>query len=553
MDNPVAVRELRMRMRGGRAYLIMFSYVLVLSLVIYVGYLVNFVMRVDPNSPISPNLGSMLFSTLFGFQVGLVALVVPGLTAWLLTVEYEQQTVELLVTSLLRPGEIIAGKLLPALLYLCLLLLTSLPLSVFCIVFGGMSPFRVLMAYLGMLAFGTTLASVGILCSSLFRRSFAATIAAYIGSGACFVIPLITVASIEIGVATGSSFPGENWIGLAVVGPWMLGFIDERSLSSPLFGIGIPSGLVAILLHSLFALLLATAASANIPFYREDRAPWIRGLLMGLCAATIVVLFGGSFGAGPSLLSQATGPITAFIYSVLGVVGILLAPQFAAAHLPEGRSFWKSLAAGAKPRCWFRTNGAGGFWFSLVWIGSMLLLVLACVYATGADGAAFAKAWLPLTGMVVLMTAAGGSLGLLLYAMSGQVVTARAVAFLLTAIYFATASILWTSVSSIRNSGMSADVAHVWVDFISPFTPFIALNGKNSLPLAAENYLIWFVVVYVVLIVVFLGGAATAHKMRARRSKRLMQQIKPAPVTAPAPPPAAVVLDEAPERSGGDG
>src|SRR3954453_5094944 len=113
-NNPVLVKEFRTRMRGARAYWVLLTYVLLLTLVVGATYLT----WCSDNSEggvthqAASNTGRSLFQILFSLQAGLVALITPAITAGAITIEREQQTYAMLATSGLRPQHIIWGKLL---------------------------------------------------------------------------------------------------------------------------------------------------------------------------------------------------------------------------------------------------------------------------------------------------------------------------------------------------------------------------------------------------------------------------------------------------------
>ncbi|MEI6915929.1 MAG: ABC transporter permease subunit, partial [Armatimonadota bacterium] len=475
-DNPVAVRELRMRMRGGRAHLVMFAYVLVLSLVVFLGYLLSF----NSSGPggvqrMSPNLGKDLFTAMFGFQVALIGLVTPGLTAWLISAEHEQQTVELLLSSLLTSRNIVAGKLLPAIMFLLLLLLSSLPLATFCLVFGGLTPLKVLSGYVGLAFYGYVLACAGILSSSLFKKSFAATIVAYMFAGAYTFIALTAFGSFYVSsrYAGGSlGHAGGVWGGLGIFPSFFVGFLEDRELYAQIFGINVPIALVMAIASFLLGLLLVTMATANIPHFREDRAPKVR-LVFTAYSAFVVAVLVGSFAGTSSATTAVSREAVAVIMGALVAAAVTAAPQVAAAPLRDrdGSLASRLMHALLHPRQWLRTDGAGGFWFVLAWSGLMAFILYFGLTLAGANMTPVTEemAWLFL--VAIAMTAASGAFGLMLYALTGQVVMARALGFLVTAVFWAVSSAIYTAIGSVYGEGLAVS-AGGWIRYVWPFSPF---------------------------------------------------------------------------------
>src|SRR5687767_7783974 len=118
--NPIIVKELRSRMRGGRLYLILTGYLLGLSLVCY-GILKVFDGQAHNGMQIvSAHVGQGLFAALALAITLLIVFLTPALTAGAISAEREQLTYDLLIATPLRPGLILSGKLIAALWYVLL-------------------------------------------------------------------------------------------------------------------------------------------------------------------------------------------------------------------------------------------------------------------------------------------------------------------------------------------------------------------------------------------------------------------------------------------------
>ena len=89
--------------------------------------------------------------------------------------EREKQTLELLVTTPISSFAIVIGKLLSALFYVFLLIAASIPLMAVVFVFGGVGPEDIVRGYIVLIVTALGLGSFGLLCSSLVKRTTAAT------------------------------------------------------------------------------------------------------------------------------------------------------------------------------------------------------------------------------------------------------------------------------------------------------------------------------------------------------------------------------------------
>jgi len=112
-------------------------------------------------------------------QLGLIAFITPGLTAGAISGERERQTLNILLTTQQSSTSIIVSKLLSSLAFLVLMVVSSLPLYSLVFLYGGVSPKMVLIAFglhlLTMLMIG----SLGILFSTIIRKTMVATITTY--------------------------------------------------------------------------------------------------------------------------------------------------------------------------------------------------------------------------------------------------------------------------------------------------------------------------------------------------------------------------------------
>ncbi len=178
--NPVIVKELRGRMRGWRAAVVLTLYLVVLSGVSLLIYNVARGFGTGYNSSVQASqVGKILFSGLVIFQTIMVALLTPAFTASSITSEREQKTYDLLVTTLLPPRSIILGKLGSALSYVALLILAIAPIESLAFIFGGVSPEEVIVSQVVMLMSALLYACIGIFWSSLLRSSVASNVLTY--------------------------------------------------------------------------------------------------------------------------------------------------------------------------------------------------------------------------------------------------------------------------------------------------------------------------------------------------------------------------------------
>lgn len=175
----VGAKELRGRMRGRRAFLILSLYLVLLA---GFAWMVELIMERGYQSTSGANgafataaIGQGIFAALLMLETLLVAFLAPMATAGSISLEREKQTLEMLAATPITSAAIVLGKLLSALVYVWLLIAASIPLTAVVFVFGGVAPDDLLHGYLVLVVTALGLGSFGLLCSSLVKRTQAAT------------------------------------------------------------------------------------------------------------------------------------------------------------------------------------------------------------------------------------------------------------------------------------------------------------------------------------------------------------------------------------------
>jgi ABC-type transport system involved in multi-copper enzyme maturation permease subunit len=189
----IIVKELRGRMRGRRAFIVLTIHVLLLTLLAWMFLRLNEESLANQGGGFggqstyaSAAVGRGIFIGLMMLQTLMVAVLAPAATAGAISSEREHQTLELLAVTPISSLAIVLGKLLSALAWLFVLILASIPVTALVFVFGGVAPDDMIRAYVVLFATVIGLGSVGIFFSTLTRRTGAST-------GLTFVVTLAVV------------------------------------------------------------------------------------------------------------------------------------------------------------------------------------------------------------------------------------------------------------------------------------------------------------------------------------------------------------------------
>jgi ABC-2 type transport system permease protein len=209
----VGVKELRGRMRGRRAFVILTLYLLLLG-----GFAWMYELILAAKVAVGPGgsaayasalIGQEIFGALLILITLLVVFLAPSFTAGAISLEREKQTLDMLVTTPISSLAIVIGKLLSALTYVFILIAASIPITAIVFVFGGVAPDDVIRGYLVLIATALGLGSFGLFCSTIVKRTQAATVVTVFGVlamtlGSIFILYFWNVmAGISTGGQTG--------------------------------------------------------------------------------------------------------------------------------------------------------------------------------------------------------------------------------------------------------------------------------------------------------------------------------------------------------------
>lgn len=191
--NPMVRKELRQRMRERRSWVLPSLYLLVLGGSVVLAYF--FATQHSPfergTDRQGAEIGITVFLTVSYTQMALLLLLAPIFSAGSLTIEKEQRTLSMLLTSLLSVREIWLGKFVSAMLFLTLLLVSSLPVLGLAFSLGGVSPKDLLRAGAMTLLVLASITATGVYFSSIFRRSVHSTAVSYAAVIAVTVVTFI--------------------------------------------------------------------------------------------------------------------------------------------------------------------------------------------------------------------------------------------------------------------------------------------------------------------------------------------------------------------------
>ncbi|MET3575795.1 ABC transporter permease [Bhargavaea ullalensis] len=215
LSNPVLMKEVKLRFRSPKSFIGILFYLGAMSLFVF-GFL--YIMTTFDGAGsgfVNTEQSFILFTVLTYIQLALVLFITPGLTAGAISSEREKQTLGMLLTTTQTSFQIISGKLLSSIAFLLLMLISSLPIYSLVFLFGGISPLQLLLMLFYFMLTTVAIGSVGVMFSTLIRRTAVAMIATY---GTMLALTAVTgflsvfTASVsQLGSAAGQSVMAHFW------------------------------------------------------------------------------------------------------------------------------------------------------------------------------------------------------------------------------------------------------------------------------------------------------------------------------------------------------
>ena len=187
--NPIVKKDLQVTVRSMRMSWGLFAYEAALAVTFLLALLV---IQVESGYISSGNIYSdlvYLFPVVAIAQVCIVALYMPIITASSISGEKERQTFDIMLTTCMSPFSIVFGKVISAVIRILFFVTASMPIMAMSFVVGGLSWSNLLYYLLALILFSVFAGSVGILASSLCRKSVGAVLLSFVFY---FIIFLLT-------------------------------------------------------------------------------------------------------------------------------------------------------------------------------------------------------------------------------------------------------------------------------------------------------------------------------------------------------------------------
>ncbi|MBR3307053.1 MAG: hypothetical protein IKI75_07375 [Lachnospiraceae bacterium] len=179
--NPIVKKDLRVISRSMKIAWGIFAYEGVLAIIFLFAMWIIFE-SYNTSYGFTRNYGEFvaMFPILAAVQFGIIALLMPIMTATAVSGERERQTFDILLTTVMTPIAIIRGKVFSAVARVMVFIVASIPLMAVSFTLGGLSWINLLITMVAFLIFAILTGSVGIFASTLTTKSITAIILTYV-------------------------------------------------------------------------------------------------------------------------------------------------------------------------------------------------------------------------------------------------------------------------------------------------------------------------------------------------------------------------------------
>lgn len=235
--NPIVKKDLQVSARSMRLSWGVFAYEAVLTMAFLLALAV-----IQQESRSIYTTGNVygyliyLFPVLSVAQVCIVALIVPVITASSISGEKERQTFDIMLTTCMSPFSIVLGKVATAVLRILFFVAAGMPIMALAFVAGGLSWSYLFYFVLTIILLSLLSGSIGILCSSLCRRSITAVVLSYVFYFFIYILTFLPV--ILRALLTDGERMGESML-ILLINPFVFfeEFFMQLMTGESLFGV----------------------------------------------------------------------------------------------------------------------------------------------------------------------------------------------------------------------------------------------------------------------------------------------------------------------------
>lgn len=175
--NPVYGKEVKLRVRSLKFAMTILFFNLFLVAIALFGF--EMIFNINMNYRIDYSGAITVYFVIICLEAAMVAFLVPVFTAGSIAGEREKQTLEILLTTVLKPGQIVIGKLMSSISMVLLLVFSSLPVVSIIFTIGGISMSDLMQFVVFIIVMSLFIGSMGVCASAMVKKAIPATVISF--------------------------------------------------------------------------------------------------------------------------------------------------------------------------------------------------------------------------------------------------------------------------------------------------------------------------------------------------------------------------------------
>ena len=223
--NPIVKKDIKVQARSMRICWEIFAYEAIMAVVFFFAMFL-FSQQLTYSSTNIYSSIVWLYPALAVTQIFILGVVVPVRTASAISGEKERQTFDIMMTTSMTGFSVIMGKVLTAMIQSMFYVVAGLPIVALAFVIGGLSWSNLLwfLAVAVLVSFFS--ASIGIMCSSICKKTISAVIMSYGIYVLLFVGSFLPYLIASVVNLSGGTFKNPSWLRLINPGMYLLEFVS---------------------------------------------------------------------------------------------------------------------------------------------------------------------------------------------------------------------------------------------------------------------------------------------------------------------------------------
>lgn len=209
--NPVYAKEMKLRVRSLKFAMTVLFFNTILVIIALIGFEIMF--NIHINLYVDYTGASKVYFVMICLEMIMVVFLMPSFTAGSIAGEREKQTLDMLLTTTMKPRQIIIGKLMSCVSMVMLLVISGLPAVSIVFTVGGIGMKDMLKYMFAMVIIAIFIGSMGMFSSVIIKKTVPATVLAFaevlFACGGTFIIIVVVNMIVSLDIVNNIEIKGS--------------------------------------------------------------------------------------------------------------------------------------------------------------------------------------------------------------------------------------------------------------------------------------------------------------------------------------------------------